>query len=138
MKYTISRLFFFNAICTKIFFVSELDALQEDIVMTLYNIEKYFPPSFFTIMVHFVVHLVREIKLCEPVYLRWMYPFKQCMKVLKSYVGNRTGPEGCIAEAQICEEAVELCTKFLSGLDPIGFGSLNSMEDRHSGRPLSV
>ncbi|KAL0533416.1 hypothetical protein IC582_030256 [Cucumis melo] len=66
-----------------------LDALQEDIVMTLCNLEKYFPPSFFTIMIHLVVHLVREVKVCGPVYLRWMYPFERYMKVLKSFVCNR-------------------------------------------------
>ncbi|KAL0554422.1 hypothetical protein IC582_008343 [Cucumis melo] len=50
VRYTISRLcFFFNAICAKSFSISELEALQEDIVMTLCNLEKYFPPSFFTL-----------------------------------------------------------------------------------------
>ncbi|KAA0025490.1 hypothetical protein E5676_scaffold1112G00410 [Cucumis melo var. makuwa] len=81
--------------------VTELDALQEDIVMTFCNLEKYFPPSFYTIMVHMVVHLVRKVKLCVPVYLRWMYPFERYMKVLKSFVRNRNRPEGCIAEAQV-------------------------------------
>ncbi|KAL0561283.1 hypothetical protein IC582_001705 [Cucumis melo] len=103
-----------------------LDALQEDIVMTLCNLEKYFLPSFFTIM----VHLVREVKFGGPVYLRWMYPFEIYMKVLKSFVHNRNRPEGCITEAQICEEAVEFCSDFLSGLDPIGLGSLNSRKDK--------
>ena len=58
------------------------------------------------------------------------------MKVLKSYVRNRTRPEGFIPEAQICEETVEFCSDFLSGLDPIGLGSLNSREERQSDRPL--
>ncbi|TYK07537.1 transposon protein, putative, CACTA, En/Spm sub-class [Cucumis melo var. makuwa] len=52
------------------------------------------------VTVHLVVHLVREVKLCGPVYLRWMYPFERYMKVLKSFVRNRNRPEGCIAEAQ--------------------------------------
>ncbi|KAA0062841.1 transposase [Cucumis melo var. makuwa] len=137
VRYTISRLcFFFDAICAKSFFVSELDALQEDIVMSLCNLEKYFLSSFFTIMVHLVVHLVREVKLCGPVYLRWMYPFERYMKVLKNFVRNRNRPEGCIAEAQVCEEAVQFCSDFLSGLDPIGLGSLNSKEDKQNDRPM--
>ena len=70
MRYTISRMcFFFNAICAKSFSILELDALQEDIVMTLCNLEKYFPPSFFTIMVHLVVHRVGEAKLCGHIHL---------------------------------------------------------------------
>ena len=118
--------------------VSDLDALQEDIIMTLFNLEKNFPPSFFTIMIHLVIHLVREVKLCGPVYLRWMYPFERCMKVLKNYVRNRTRPKGCIAEASICEEAVDLCSDFLSELDPIGLGSLNSRAYIQNNRPLSA
>ncbi|KAI5334273.1 hypothetical protein L3X38_024406 [Prunus dulcis] len=100
-RYAITRLcFFFNAICAKTVDVSKLDKLEEDVVVTLCLLEKYFPPSFFDIMVHLVVHLVREVRLCGPVYFRWMYPFERYMKVLKGYVQNRTRPEGCIAERQ--------------------------------------
>nr|GMC94016.1 uncharacterized protein LOC109190818 [Ipomoea batatas] len=35
--------------------------------------EMIFPPSFFMIMVHLVVHLVDEVKLGGPVSYRWMY-----------------------------------------------------------------
>ncbi|KAL0550008.1 hypothetical protein IC582_014504 [Cucumis melo] len=106
--------------------------------MTLCNLEKYFPHLFFTIMVHLVVHLMTEVKLCGPVYLRWMYPFERYMKVLKSFVRNRNRPEGCITEAQVCEEAVQFCSEFLSGLDLIGLGSLNSKEDKQTDRSLSA
>ncbi|CAL2229527.1 unnamed protein product [Prunus armeniaca] len=100
-RYAITRLcFFFNAICAKTVDVSKLDKLEEDVVVTLCLLEKYFPPSFFDIMVHLVVHLVREVLLCGPIYFRWMYPFERYMKVLKGYVQNRTRPEGCIAERQ--------------------------------------
>ncbi|KAI5324072.1 hypothetical protein L3X38_033145 [Prunus dulcis] len=61
------------------------DKLEEDVVVTLCLLEKYFPPSFFDIMVHLVVHLVREVRLCGPVYFRWMYPFERYMKVLKGW-----------------------------------------------------
>ncbi|KAL0550133.1 hypothetical protein IC582_014633 [Cucumis melo] len=138
VRYTISRMCFFYAICAKSFSVSELDALQEDIVMTLCNLEKYFSSSFYTIMVHLVVHLVREVKLCGPLYLRWMYSFERYMKVLKSYVCNRNRSEGFIVEAQICEEVVEFCSEFLFGLDPIGLGSLNSRKDKQTDRSLSA
>ncbi|KAA0043012.1 transposase [Cucumis melo var. makuwa] len=129
---------FFNAICSKTLRISDLDKLQQDVVETLCLLEKYFPPSFFTIMVHLCVHLVREAKLCGPIYLRWMYPFERYMKVLKSYVRNRNRPEGSIAEAHICEEAVEFCSEFLSGLDPIGLGSFKSREEGRIERPLSA
>ncbi|KAA0058195.1 hypothetical protein E6C27_scaffold274G005160 [Cucumis melo var. makuwa] len=58
----------------------------------------YFPPSFFDILTHLVIHLGREVRLCGPVQFRWMYPFKRYMKTLKGFVRNQSCPEGCIAE----------------------------------------
>ncbi|KAL0554079.1 hypothetical protein IC582_007990 [Cucumis melo] len=104
-------------------------------------LEKYFPPSFFTIMMHLTVHIVREVKLCGPVYLRWMYPFERYMKVLKNYVRNRHHPEGCIAKSYIVEEAIEFCSDFLFGVDPVGLriDRLDASLDNSSfGRPLSA
>ncbi|VVA36155.1 PREDICTED: transposon, partial [Prunus dulcis] len=127
-RYAITRLcFFFNAICAKAVDVSKLDKLEEDVVVTLCLLEKYFPLSFFDIMVHLVVHLVREVRLCGPVYFRWMYPFERYMKVLKGYVENRTRPEGCIAERYIAEEAVEFCTQHLSDVSTVGVLSSQKM-----------
>ena len=97
-----------------------LDKLQNDVVVTLCLLEKYFLPSFFDIMLHFIVHLVRDVRLCGPVYLRWMYPFERFMKVLRGYVRNRNQPEGCIVECYIMEEAIEFCTEYLSNVDAIG------------------
>ena len=58
------------------------------IVVILYELEMFFSPSFFDIMVHLVVHLVRKVRLCGPMYLRWMYPVERYMKILKGYVKN--------------------------------------------------
>ncbi|KAA0064274.1 transposase [Cucumis melo var. makuwa] len=141
VRYAITRLcLFFNSICNKVIDVTQVEKLQEDIVITLCLLEKYFPPSFFTIMVHLTVHLVREVKLCGPIYLRWMYPFERFMKVIKNAVRNRNCLEGCIAEGYILEEAVEFCSEFLCGVDPIGLGcqKLRDNSDYSElGRPLS-
>ena len=93
--------------------MSTLDKLQNELVVTLCLLEKYFPPSFFDIMIHLMVHLIRDVRLCGPVYLRWMYPFERFMKVLKGYVRNRNHPKGCIVEYYIAEEAIEFCTEYL-------------------------
>ena len=77
---------FFNSLCSNVVDVTTLDKLQVDHVVTLYLLEKCFLPSFFDIMVHLTVHLVNEVRLCGPVYFRWMNPFKRYMKTLKSYV----------------------------------------------------
>ena len=86
--------YLFNSIAQKVIDPEGLDALQAEVVTTLCHLEMYFPPSFFDIMVHLIVHLVREIKMCGPVFLRSMYPFERFMGILKSYVRNRSRPEG--------------------------------------------
>ncbi|CAM8950986.1 unnamed protein product [Rhodiola kirilowii] len=103
----------FSSLSAKVIDISELDGLQEQIVVTLCQLEIFFPPSFFDIMVHLTVHLVLEVRILGPVHMRWMYPFERYMKVLKSYVRNRQSPEGCIVQGYIAEEAVEFCTNFL-------------------------
>ncbi|KAL0553998.1 hypothetical protein IC582_007903 [Cucumis melo] len=113
--------------------------LEEDIVVTMCLLEKYFPPSFFTIMMHLTVQIIREVQVCGPVYLRWMYPFERCMKVLKNYMRNRHHQEGCIAESYIVEEAIEFCSNFLYEVDLVGLGidRLNAPLDNSTfGRPL--
>ncbi|XP_073057309.1 uncharacterized protein [Primulina eburnea] len=121
---TITRLcFFFNVLCNKVIDVSKLDEMQRESVTILCLLEKYFPPSFFDIMIHLTVHLVREVKLCGPVWYRYMYPFERYMKILKGYVRNRNRPEGCIAECYIAEEAVEFCSDYLSSVHTIGIPS---------------
>ena len=89
---------FFNAVCSKVFDFDKLEELEYEAALILCKLEMYFPPSFFDIMVHLVVHLVREIKLCDPVYLRWMYPIERYMKILKGYVKNPQRPEASLVE----------------------------------------
>ena len=131
MRNAICRLsFFFNALCSKVVDVPSIDELQNEIVVTLCLFEKYFPPSFFDIMVHLTVHLVIEVRLCGPVYFRWMYPFERFMKVLKGYVRNRTRPEGCITECYIAEEGIEFCTEYLSNVDAIRIPSSSNIDQK--------
>ncbi|XP_024178645.1 uncharacterized protein LOC112184626 [Rosa chinensis] len=121
---------FFNEICSKTIDVSRLPKIQSDLVETLCELEKYFPPSFFDIMVHLTVHLVREVELCGPVFFRWMYPFERYMKVCKGYVRNRNRPEGCIAECYIAEEAVEFIAETFFNDNTVGIPAAPNREDK--------
>ncbi|XP_062103264.1 uncharacterized protein LOC133814298 [Humulus lupulus] len=121
VRYAVTRMcFFFNAICAKTVDPSKLDKLQDEIGKTLCMFERYFPPTFFDIMIHLTVHLVQEVKLCGPVYLRWMYPFERYMKILKGYVRNRYRPEASIVESYIAEESVEFCSEYIANAETIG------------------
>ncbi|KAL0553474.1 hypothetical protein IC582_007369 [Cucumis melo] len=123
VRYVITRLcIFFNLICNKVVDVQQLKKLEEDIVVTVCLLKKYFPPSFFTIMMHLTVYIVREIKFCGHVYPRLMFPFERYIKVLKNNVRNRHRPKGCIVEIYIVEVAIEFCSNFLSGVDTVWLG----------------
>ncbi|XP_074288757.1 uncharacterized protein LOC141613916 [Silene latifolia] len=99
--------YFFNAIFSKVVNSDTLFTLQRDVITTMCELEMFFPPSFFDIMQHLVVHLVREIKICGPVFLRNMYPFERYMKPLAAYVRNQNRPEGCMIQGYIAEEALQ-------------------------------
>ncbi|CAM8925426.1 unnamed protein product [Rhodiola kirilowii] len=100
------------------------------------KVRDVFSPSFFDVMVHLTVHLVREIRILGPVHMRWMYPFERYMKILKSYVRNRHRPEGCIVEGYITEEAVEFCTNFLGNTAAVGIPRPRHF-DQFSGKGIS-
>ncbi|XP_076889700.1 uncharacterized protein LOC143540559 [Bidens hawaiensis] len=82
------------AIISKEIEVEEVDKLEADLFVTLCLLEKYFPPSFFDVMVHLTMHISREVKLCGPVCFQWMHPFERCIKVIKGHVRNKNKPEG--------------------------------------------
>ena len=64
---------FIREICSKVLNMEELEVLEKRIAVTLCELEKIFPPSFFTVMVHVVMHLAREAKVAGPIHYRWMY-----------------------------------------------------------------
>ncbi|XP_006601584.1 uncharacterized protein [Glycine max] len=121
VRVAITRLcFLFNAICSKVINPHQLDDLENEAAIVICQLEMYFPPSFFDIMVHLIVHLVREIWLCGPVFLRWMYPIERYMKVLKGYTKNQYRPEASIVERYVAEEAIEFCSQYMETVEAVG------------------
>ncbi|CAK8536725.1 unnamed protein product [Lathyrus sativus] len=108
---------FFRQLCAKVLKIEELEKLQNQIVLTLCHMEMLFPPSFFTVMVHLVVHLVEEVKLGGPVHYRWMYPVERYLGKLKSHVRNKANPEGSIAEGYRFEEILTFCSRYLENIE---------------------
>ena len=64
----------YNVLCQRVLDEKELEKLEKDVPETLCMLERFFPPSFFDIMVHLTLHLVQEARIGGPVQLRWMYP----------------------------------------------------------------
>ncbi|KAJ0593169.1 hypothetical protein HanHA300_Chr03g0094051 [Helianthus annuus] len=68
---------FFKIIYYKDLSEVDLNFIESKVALTLCKLEKIFPPSFFTVMVHLVIHLTREVRLGGPVAFRWMYPIER-------------------------------------------------------------
>jgi hypothetical protein len=100
---------FLNAISQKAIDPRNLAKLQNDVVQCLVSFELALPPSFFNIMTHFLVHLVKKITILGPVLLHNMWPFDRFMLVLKKYVLNRARPEGSITKGYVTKEVIEFC-----------------------------
>ncbi|RVX13245.1 hypothetical protein CK203_018034 [Vitis vinifera] len=90
---------------------------EHDIVLILCKLERIFPPAFFDVMVHLLVHLPHEAKLAGPVGLRWIYPIERILSTYKSYVRNKAYPEGSIAEAYNVNESLTFCSQYLLGIE---------------------
>ena len=114
---------FLNEISQKAIDLEKLIQLQNDIVQCIVSFEMVFPTSFFNIMTHLLVHIVKEINILGPIFLHNMFPFERYMSVLKKYVRNRSRLEGCIAKV------IEFCVDFIDDLNPIG-----APMSRHEGR----
>src|SRR3954453_23631688 len=120
---------FLNAISQKVIDPETLPRLQKKVVQCLVSFEFVFPPSFFNIMTHLLVHLVEDINILGHVFLHNMFPFERFMGVLKKYVHNSARPEGSISKGYGTEEVIEFCVDFIPDLKPIGLP-----ESRHERR----
>ena len=106
---------FLNAISQKVIDPEIVPRLRSDVAQCLVSFELVFPPSFFNIMTHVLVHLVDEIVILGPVFLHNMFPFERFMGVLKKYVRNRARPEGSISMGHQIEDVIGfVLTSFLA------------------------
>ena len=87
---------FFDVINRKSIGVKQLDRLQEEIVLILCELEIYFPPAFFDICVHLLLHVVDDIRQLGPTFTtaewpiasKWLVTDKNCARHYLSLVQN--------------------------------------------------
>jgi hypothetical protein len=119
---------FLNAISQKAIDPRNLVKLQNDVMQCLISFELAFPPSFFDIMSHLLVHIVKEIAILGPVFLHNMWPFERFMSVLQKYVLSRARPEGSITKGYVTKDVIEFCVDFVDSID-----SIEVLVSRHEG-----
>ena len=95
------------------------------------QLEMCFPPSFFDIMPHLMVHMVPQMQALGPMYLHQMWTYERFISILNRYVLNRAHPEGSIIEGYSTEEVIECCQDYLKEHDKKAIGLPVS---RHVGR----
>ncbi|XP_052625734.1 uncharacterized protein LOC111902535 [Lactuca sativa] len=104
---------FFKQLCSRTLKVEDMRKEKVDIIAILCKLELIYPPAFFDIMVHLLLHLPDEAIAGGPVCMRWMFPFERYMKKLKNNVRNKAKPEGSIVEGYVAEEALSFCSMYL-------------------------
>ncbi|XP_060961844.1 uncharacterized protein LOC133032042 [Cannabis sativa] len=124
-------------ICSRTINFKDMEVAQQDLILILCKMESIFPPAFFDIMIHLVLHLPEEAILGGPVFMKWMYPFERYMKKLKNYVGNKARHEGSIAESYVIDEALTFCSMYFKGVET-RLNRLDRNEDEVVPRKLSV
>ena len=103
----------FRRICTRVWDPADLPGLRKDVSATLCQLEMHFPPAFFDVMTHLLVHLVDELDICGPVHARWMYPMERYLKLLKNHVRTMFRPEASMANGYINDETLGYVAEYM-------------------------
>ncbi|XP_004289306.1 PREDICTED: uncharacterized protein LOC101300964 [Fragaria vesca subsp. vesca] len=82
---------FFQRIYAKELKKSDVRSLQEDIVYIMCKLERIFPPIFFDIMIHLMIHLPEQVLLASPVQYTWCYPNESAYLNDEDTVGESSG-----------------------------------------------
>ncbi|KAL5548417.1 hypothetical protein UlMin_003648 [Ulmus minor] len=81
--------------------------LSKNVAQNDSRIVGIFPPAFFDIMIHLILHFPEEAILGGPVYMRWMYPFER----------NAAKLEGSISEGYVVDEALTFCSRYFDDIE---------------------
>ena len=134
----------FDVISKKSITLKRLNRLKEEIVVILCELEIYFPPAFFDICVHLLIHIVDDITHLGPLFQHNMMPFERMNGVIKGFVRNRARPDGSIVQGFLTEECISFCTNHLNVQDPVGLpgnkhiGRLHGVGHKNGRRDLHV
>ncbi|KAH0784221.1 hypothetical protein KY290_003819 [Solanum tuberosum] len=106
-----------QGICSKDLKIGDLEKLQDRVAITLCHLERIFPPSFFDIIEHLLIHLVEDAILGGPSQYRSMWFIERFLLCLKNYVRNRRYPEDAIAEGRWIDELMTFFSWYLDDVE---------------------
>ena len=95
VKMVITRLsYYFNWITQKVIDEAELPGMKQFIAEMICQLEMCFPPSYFDIMPHLMMHMVDQIQDLGPIYLHQMNKFASFLQQKPGKVGFLTTVDG--------------------------------------------
>jgi hypothetical protein len=106
--------YFYMQICAKQVSKMMMQKFEKEIPVFVCKMEKVFPPGWFNVMQHLLVHLPWEARVRGPVQFRWMYSQERELEKLRATVRNKARVEGCIAEAFACKEITNFSNMYFS------------------------
>jgi hypothetical protein len=101
-------------ICAKQVSKVMMQKLEMEISVLVCKMEKIFPPRWFNVMQHLLVHLPWEARVGGPMWFKWMHSQERELKKLRVVVRKEARVEGCIAEALTCKEIMNFSSKYFS------------------------
>lgn len=119
----------FRRICVKVWDAADFPQLKIDVAQLLCDLEIYFPPAFFDVMTHLLIHVVEELDQYGPVTARWLYPLERYMKLIKGHVRSYYRPEASMAQGYIKDETLGYITEYLADYQPVTRRVWNSDEE---------
>ncbi|CAM6128101.1 unnamed protein product [Calypogeia fissa] len=131
IRHVILRLsFVWRKIYARVWDPAGYKQLRDFVVLLLCDLEIYFPPAFFDVMIHLLLHIVEELKEYGPVRARSMYPLERFMKVLKDYVGGLGyRPEARMAIGYMEDESLGFLTEYMAEYEHVRTRVWNSDEE---------
>jgi hypothetical protein len=110
MVYRLSDLF---KLCAKQIQVDDIVILEREAAEVICLMKMNFPPSFFDIQPHHIVHLPTELLMAGPIRPCWMYFVERHLWVLKGWVRQKARPE-----AYVTQEAIKYASEYCANLYP--------------------
>ena len=89
---------FFHYLCAKELSRTMVADMERMAPVLLCKLEKIFPPSFFNLMQHLILHLPYEARMGGPVQGYWCYSIERFQKVLRTKCKNKCKIEASIAD----------------------------------------
>ncbi len=88
-------------------------------MVILCELEMYFPPAFFNVMVHLCVHIVDNIIDLGLSFLHNMMLFERMNGIIKGFIHDMSRSDGSIVQGYLTQECISLCENFLYGADQL-------------------